>query len=198
MPKLIWEPATLLAPVPAVLVTCGTMEAPNVMTVAWTGIVNSDPAMTYVSIRPERFSHHLIKESGEFAINLVSRALVSACDYCGVRSGAKEDKFKAAGLTLGAASQIAAPIIPKSPLALECRVTQVMSLGTHDMFLARIVAVDADEQYVDANGRLRLDKAELVAYAHGTYYALGAQLGTFGYTVRKQPVNKKRRPAKKQ
>ena len=197
MPKLIWEPGTLLAPVPAVLVTCGTMEAPNVLTVAWTGIVNSNPAMTYVSIRPERFSHHLIQETGEFAINLVSRHLLHACDYCGVRSGAKEDKFAAAGLTKGAASQISAPIIPKSPLALECRVTQVLELGSHDMFLAQIVAVDVDEQYVDAAGRLRLDKAELAAYAHGAYYALGQQLGSFGFSVRKKPPAKRKPTAKK-
>lgn len=190
MGKLIWKPATLLAPVPPALVSCGTLEHPNVLTVAWTGVINSEPAMTYVSIRPSRYSHDIIKESGEFVINLTSKAMVRACDYCGVRSGAKEDKIKNSGLTVMAASEVSAPIIAKSPLSLECRVTQIIPLGSHDMFLAEIVAVDVDEQYVNRDGKLRLDKAELVAYAHGTYYELGKQLGTFGFSVaKKQPNN---------
>ncbi|MEG1954334.1 MAG: flavin reductase family protein [Hydrogenoanaerobacterium sp.] len=187
MGKLIWTPATLLAPVPPVLVTCGTLEHPNVLTVAWTGIINSEPAMTYVSIRPSRYSHGLIKESGEFVINLTSKAMVAACDYCGVRSGAKEDKIANSGLTVMPADKVSAPIISKSPLSIECKVTQVISLGSHDMFLAEIVAVDVDEQYVNRDGKLRLDKAELVAYAHGAYYELGKQLGTFGFSVCKKP-----------
>lgn len=197
MGKLIWTPATLLAPVPPALVSCGTLEHPNVLTVAWTGIVNSDPAMTYVSIRPSRYSHDIIKESGEFVINLTSKAMVWACDYCGVRTGAKEDKIKNSGLTVMAASKVSAPIIAKSPLALECKVKQIISMGSHDMFLAEIVAVDVDEQYVNRDGRLRLDKAELVAYAHGAYYELGKQLGTFGFSVSKKLAGQPPKPAGK-
>lgn len=197
MPKLIWSPGTLLAPVPPALVSCGTVEQPNVLTIAWTGIINSDPPMTYVSIRPSRHSYNIIKESGEFVINLATKPLLRACDYCGVRSGANEDKLKATGLTVVAADKISAPVLAKSPLALECKVKEIVHLGSHDMFLANIVAVDVDEQYVDADGKLRLDKAELIAYAHGTYYALGERLGAFGFSVRKKPLPAKHRAPKK-
>lgn len=197
MPKSIWNPGTLLAPVPPALVSCGTLEQPNVLTIAWTGIINSEPPMTYVSIRPSRYSHKLISESGEFVINLATKPLLRACDYCGVRSGEKEDKLKAAGLTVMAAGKVSAPIISKSPLALECKVKEVVSLGSHDMFIADIVAVDVDEQYIDREGKLRLDKAELIAFAHGEYFALGERLGAFGFSVRKKPVNKRKPPKKK-
>ncbi len=197
MSKLTWNPGTLLAPVPPTLVSCGTLEHPNVLTIAWTGIVCTNPTMTYVSIRPSRYSYKLIRESGEFVINLTTKDLVRACDYCGVKTGAKEDKFAACKLTAEPAGKVSAPLIAQSPLSLECRVKQVLPLGSHDMFLAEVVAVNVDEQYVDKNGKLHLDKCGLVAYAHGEYFELGAKLGSFGYSVRKKPVTSKRKPKRK-
>ena len=152
MSKVTWKPGTLLAPVPAVMVSCGTMEKPNIITVAWTGIVNSDPAMTYVSVRKERFSHELILKSGEFVINLTTSALARATDLCGVKSGRNTDKFTLAKLTPEPASLLSCPMIAQSPLSLECKVTQVLPLGSHDMFLAEIVAVNVDESLLDERG----------------------------------------------
>lgn len=195
MSKLVWKPGTLLAPVPPALVSCGTMERPNVFTVGWTGIVNTNPAMTYISVRPERYSYAQIKESGEFVINLTTVGLVRAADFCGVRSGRDTDKFSACGLTAEQASQVAAPMIAESPLSIECRVESVTALGTHDMFLAKIVAVNVDPSLVDAAGRLHLGNCGLAAYAHGEYFELGKRIGTFGYSVKK-PVKKSRKPAK--
>ena len=186
MSKLTWKPGTLLAPLPPVMVSCGGLSRPNIITVAWTGIVNSDPAMTYVSIRPERHSYGLIKDSGEFVINLTTKALVWAADWCGVKSGRDVDKFAKQHLTPEKASEVEAPLIAESPLNLECRVEQVIPLGTHHMFLSRIVAVDVDPKLLDAKGMLRLEKAGLVVYSHGEYFALGRQLGTFGCSVRKK------------
>ena len=197
MAKLQWKPGTLLAPAPPALVSCGTMEAHNVLTAAWTGIVNSEPPMTYVSIRPQRHSHGIIKESGEFVINLPTEAIVKATDLCGVKSGRDVDKFALTGLTAEPSNLVAAPGIAECPISLECKVREVIRLGSHDMFLADIVAVDVDPKYVDEKGALHMEKAGLLAYAHGAYFGLGKQLGTFGFSVRKKPLKKGRKPAKK-
>ncbi|MBP6886666.1 MAG: flavin reductase family protein [Oscillospiraceae bacterium] len=198
MPKQVWKPATLLTPTPAALVTCGTMEHPNVLTVAWTGIVCSTPAMTYVSVRPERFSHHLIEESGEFVINVTTAELVRAADFCGCRSGADTDKFAEAGLTPVPASQVAPPLIEESPVSLECRVVEVKRLGSHDLFLAEIVAVDVDDACVDADGKLNLRKSGIAFYSHGEYFGQGKKLGQMGFSVRKKrSKNPKQGPAER-
>lgn len=197
MAKLQWKPGTLLAPAPPALVSCGTMEAHNVLTAAWTGIVCSEPPMTYVSIRPERYSHHMILERGEFVINLPTQAIVRATDLCGVKSGRDGDKFALAGLTAEPSALVAAPGIGECPVSLECRVREVLHLGSHDMFLSDIVAVDVEPGYVDEKGALHLEKAGLLAYAHGGYYGLGRQLGTFGFSVRKKPVRRGAKPAKR-
>ena len=196
MPKQVWKPSTLLAPAPAALVTCGTMERPNVLTVAWTGIVCSTPAMTYVSVRPDRFSHRLIEESGEFVINVTTAELVRAADFCGCRSGADTDKFAETGLTPVPASRVAPPLIAQSPVSLECRVVEVKHLGSHDLFLAEIVAVDVDDAYVDADGKLNLRQSGIAFYSHGEYFAQGKKLGQMGFSVRKKrPKNPKQGPA---
>ena len=197
MSKQVWKPGTMVSPVPPVMVSCGSLEKPNILTIAWTGIVNTIPAMTYISVRPERYSYPLIKESGEFVINLTTRNLTWAADYCGVKSGADTDKFAACKLTPEAASQVGAPLIKESPVNIECRVKQVIPLGSHDMFLAQIVAVNVDEALVDQSGKLHLDKSGLVAYSHGEYFALGEKLGTFGYSVRKKPKPSKHRASPK-
>ena len=197
MAKLQWKPGTLLAPAPPALVSCGTMEEHNVLTAAWTGIVNSEPPMTYVSIRPQRHSHSIIQEKGEFVINLPTEAIVKATDLCGVKSGRDVDKFALAGLTAEPSNLVAAPGIAECPISLECKVREVTHLGSHDMFLADIVAVDVDSKYVDEKGALHMEKAGLLAYAHGAYFGLGKQLGTFGFSVRKKPLKKSRKPAKK-
>ena len=191
MGKVLWKGGTLLAPLPAVMVTCGDMENSNIVTVAWTGIINSHPPMTYISLRPERYSHGIIKESGEFAINLSTAQLIRWTDYLGVHTGRKIDKFKKSGLTKEEAREVSCPLIAESPLALECRVTNIVSLGSHDMFMADIVAVDADEELIDRSGRLHLERAHLAAFAHGEYFGLGSSLGKFGFSVAKK---KKRRP----
>lgn len=193
MARQIWRPGALLAPVPPALVSCGTVDAPNALTVGWTGIVCTHPAMTYISLRPQRHSYSLIKDSGAFCINLTTRKLVRAADFCGVRSGRDTDKFALMGLHAEKGSQVSAPLIAESPLALECRVQQILPLGTHEMFLAEIVAVDVDESLIDDSGRLQLDRADLAAYAHGEYFALGQKLGSFGYSVRKPGKRKKTR-----
>ena len=194
MAKQVWKPSTLLSPLPAALVTCGTVEEPNVLTVAWTGIINSSPAMTYVSIRPERWSHHLIAESGEFVINVTTDELVRAADFCGVRSGKSTDKFNQCNITPEASSEVSAPSVSECPVSLECKVTDIIPLGTHDMFMADIVAVTVDDSLITADGKLHLEKSGLLAYAHGEYFALGKKLGFFGFSVQKK---KKRRPQKR-
>ena len=190
MAKIKWRGGALLSPVPPALVTCSHGGKDNVLTVAWTGIVNTVPPKTYISVRPSRYSHGLISKSGVFAINLTTKELVKAADWCGVYTGAKVDKFARRGLTKEKATEIDCPIIAESPLALECRVTDVISLGTHDMFLADIVAVDVDDSLLDEKGKLHLERAGLIAYAHGDYFELGKKLGTFGYSVAKKK-NKK-------
>lgn len=192
MTKTVWKPGTMLYPLPPVLVTCGTMEKPNVLTIAWTGIINSDPAMTYISVRPSRYSHELIKNSKEFVINLTTEKLLKAADFCGVKSGKDIDKFKETGLIALPSQKIKAPMIKQSPLSLECRVTDIKSLGSHDMFLAEIVAVHVDDEFLDADGRFALEKSGLVAFCHGAYYALGGKLGTFGFSVEKKKTRKQR------
>ena len=196
MDKVTWKPGTLLYPIPAVMVSCGTVEKPNVFSASWTGIVNSDPAMTYVSIRPERHSYGLIKKTGEFVINLTTEALAWTMDYVGVKSGRDIDKFALPAITAAPATQVAAPLIAESPLNIECRVEQVLPLGTHDMFLAKIVAVNADKKLLDAKGVLHLDKANLIASCHGKYFALGRQVGSFGYSVKKKTDSTKHQKRK--
>ncbi len=187
MSKQCWKPGNMLAPVPAVLVTVRDKSGKdNVITIAWTGTICSDPPMVSISVRKERFSHAMLKESGEFVINLVNEDLTRAADYCGVKSGRDEDKFAAAGLTKEPAQKVNAPLIKESPVNLECKVTQVLELGSHDMFLGEIVAVDVDEKLLDKDGRLQLEKAELVSYIHGEYFGLGEKIGKFGHSVRKK------------
>ena len=193
MAKIKWRGGALLAPAPPALVTCGDMENSNALAVAWTGIINTVPPKTYISVRPGRYSYSMIKESGEFVINLTSADMIKALDGCGMLTGAKVDKFKKFGLEKEQASEVACPLVAQSPLSLECRVTDIVELGSHHMFLADVVAVDVDERLIDGNGKLRLDKANLAAFAHGEYFALGKKIGDFGFSVRK----KKKHPPKK-
>ena len=195
MSKEYWKPGNMLYPVPAVMVSCGREgEKPNIITVAWAGTICSDPAMVSISVRKERYSHDIIKETGEFVINLVNKRLVRATDYCGVKSGRDVDKFAACGLHSAPGSVLTdCPILEESPVNLECKVTQVIPLGSHDLFLAEVVACDVDESLLDENGKLCLEKAKLIVYSHGEYLALGKKLGTFGYSVRKKkPVRRKK------
>lgn len=184
--KVHWKGSTLLSPVPAALVTCSLGDEKNIITVAWTGIINSQPPKTYVSIRPSRHSYEMIRKSGEFVIHPTPSRLVRAADWCGIHTGAKVDKFKHCHLTPEPASEISTPLIAECPIALECRVTDVLPLGSHDLFLADIVAVDVDESLLDDGGKLRIERADLIAYAHGDYYELGRRLGKFGFSVAKR------------
>lgn len=190
MKKTKWKSGALLAPLPPVMVSCGTPEHPNVLTVAWTGIINTIPPKTYISVRPSRYSYSIIKDSGEFVINLATSDLIRAVDFCGVRSGAQIDKFKEMQLTPIPSSEIAAPMIDECPLSMECKVTQIIPLGSHDMFLAEILAVHVDDTLIDAEGKLHLDRCKLAAFAHGEYFQLGEKIGTFGFSVRKKPKKK--------
>ena len=198
MSKVKWKGGALIAPLPAVLVTSGTLENPNVFTVAWTGIINTQPPKTYISVRPSRLSYENIKKHGKFVISLVRSSDVRALDYCGVRSGRDTDKFADTGLGLEPGLELTdTPTIVSSPLSLECVVTDVISLGTHDMFLADIVATDVDGTLINSEGRLRLDKANLLAYSHGEYFELGKKLGSFGYSVKKKRKNRNAQRKKK-
>lgn len=201
MEKVQWKPGTLLAPVPAVLVSCGTMEKPAALTVAWTGIINSDPAKTYISVRPERNSYNIIKESGEFVINMMPSMLVRSVDYCGIKSGKNEDKLAKMKLTPMQSNTVCAPQIAQAPISIECKVTEVLPQGSHDMFIAEITSVDIDKSLIDERGKLHIEKAGLMAYAHGTYFALGKKIGTFGFSVKpkraKNPSGKKSAKGKK-
>ncbi|MBQ4599419.1 MAG: flavin reductase family protein [Clostridia bacterium] len=192
MAKQIWKGGALLAPLPAVLITSGDMENSNIATVAWTGIVNTIPPKTYISLRKSRYSYELIEKSREFVINLTTAEMVRKVDYCGIYTGRKVDKFQKCGFTKEAASAVAAPLIGESPLSLECRVTDMTDLGTHVMLLADILATDVDETLVDADGKLNLSRAHLAAYAHGEYFALGKKIGSFGFSAKK-----KKKPVKK-
>ncbi|MBQ2747068.1 MAG: flavin reductase family protein [Firmicutes bacterium] len=193
MAKVSLKPGTMLNPVPPVMVSCGNGDETNVLTVAWTGIMNSEPPMCYVSVRKSRHSHHIIKESGEYVINLVNTKLVRACDFVGVRSGAQIDKWKEAKLTKCEADIVKAPMIEESPLNLECKVVNVLEYGSHDVFIGEIVAVHVNEELFDKNGRVCLEKADLVAYNHGMYMPLQNKvLGTFGFSVMKPKTAKKK------
>lgn len=191
--KQIWKGSALLAPVPPVLVSCGTEKNANIITVGWTGIVSTHPPRLSISVRPCRHSYPFIAEQKEFVINLPTRQLVYATDWCGVKSGKDVDKFQQMHLTASPAHTVACPIIQESPVNLECKVFQQIPLGSHDLFLADITAVQVDESLLDSNGKLCLENAELIAYAHGEYFDLGKQLGTFGYSVRKKKNSRKKR-----
>lgn len=179
----------MIYPLPAVLVSCGAVpDEYNLLTVAWTGTVCSDPAMCYISVRPERHSYDIIRRTGEFVINLTTEELARATDWCGVRSGRDYDKFRETGLTPGLASVVAAPTVAEAPLSIECRVKQILPLGSHDMFLAEVVNVQADERYLDADGRFDLERARPLVYSHGEYFRLGEAIGRFGWSVRRKPA----------
>lgn len=195
MAKISWKGGALLAPLPPVLVSCGGMDRPNLITVAWTGILNTIPPKTYISVRPERYSYPLIRESGAFVINLSTASMIRAVDFCGVRSGRQIDKFAATGLHAEPSPLLGCPMVAESPLALECRVTQQIELGSHTMFLADILGVQVEESLLDREGKLHLDRCGLAAFAHGEYFKLGEKLGSFGFSVRKK--KKPRRPPKK-
>lgn len=185
--KQIWKPGNMIYPVPAVMVSVNTPDGHgNIITVAWTGTVCTNPAMAYISIRPERYSYELIKESGAFVINLTTEALAFAADYCGVKSGREVDKFRQMKLTQERAQTVDVPMIGESPVNIECRLREIREYGSHHMFVAEVAAVHADEQYMDSKGKLDLGKAGMIAYSHGEYYALGKKLGKFGYSVKKK------------
>ena len=195
--KVKWPAGTLIAPVPAVLVSCGDKEGcVNLMTAAWTGTICSDPPMVYVSIRKERHSHKMIQETGEYVINLTTEDLAWATDFCGVRSGRDMDKFKEMKLTPVFGELQYAPMVEESPVSIECKVTQVMELGTHDMFMAEVVAVHVDEKYMDEKGTFHLEAAKPLVYSHGQYFGVGKHIGGFGYAVRKKAVKKAERVKK--
>lgn len=187
MGKQIWKPGNMLYPLPVVMVSAADREGrPNIITIAWTGTICTNPPMLSVSVRPERYSYGILKETGEFVVNLTTAALVTAADYCGVKSGRDVDKFKELKLSPLPGKEVKAPLIGESPVNIECRVTEVKSLGSHDLFLAEVAAVHADEQYMDDRGKFHLEWAEPVVYSHGTYFACREALGTFGFSVRRK------------
>lgn len=198
MGKQIWKPGNMVYPLPAVMVSTADREGnDNIITVAWTGTVCTNPAMIYISVRPERYSYHMLRESGEFVVNLTTEKLAKATDWCGVRSGRDFDKWKEMHLTRGKAEKLTyAPIIQESPVNIECKVTEVQELGSHHMFLAKVEAVQVDESYMNETGKFELNDTQLLAYSHGEYYTLGKKLGTFGYSVRKQTAGKKKKDKK--
>ncbi len=187
MDKQEWKPGNMLYPVPVVMVSCGREgEKPNIVTVAWTGTICSDPAMVSISVRPERYSYDMIKETGEFVINLTTRELTRATDWCGVKSGRDVDKFREMGLTAQKACHLDhAPIIAESPVNLECKVRDIQELGSHHMFIAEVVGVQVSGDYMDESGKFDLNSTDLVAYSHGEYFVLGEKIGKFGYSVKK-------------
>lgn len=185
--RQVWRPGNMLYPIPAVMVSCARPGGrPNIITIAWAGTVCSSPAMVSISVRPERYSYGIIRDTGEFVINLTTKELTRAADFCGVRSGRDVDKFREMKLTAGKASAVSAPIIEESPVNIECRVEQVLELGSHHMFLARVEAVDIDSRYLTESGRFELNKSGLAVYSHGEYFGLGEKLGSFGYSVKRR------------
>ncbi len=192
--KHAWKPGNVLSPVPAVLVSCGGMLGwkPNLITIAWTGNVCSEPPMLSISVRPERYSYEIIEKTGEFVVNVPSLREARALDWCGVVSGRNEDKFAGAGLTPAPALKVGCPIIPECPLNIECRVRESLKLGSHTMFVAEVVAVQVSAALIDAKGLLHLEKGGLIAFAHGQYFALGRSLGRFGFSVQKRKVRPRR------
>lgn len=192
MSKLAWKAGTMVYPVPAVMVSCGNKDiGENIITIAWTGTVCTNPPMCYISVRKERYSYDLLKQTGEFVINLTTKDLVRATDYCGVKSGRVVDKFKEMNLTSIPATKVSSPMIKESPINIECKISEIKELGSHDMFLAEVVAVNVDENLIDENGRLHLEWSNPLTYSHGSYYDLKDELGTFGYSIRKKPKIKK-------
>lgn len=193
MAKQVWQPGTVLYPVPAVMVSCGTVDEPNIITVAWCGTLCTSPAMTYVSIRPERFSYHLIEESGSFVINLTTEALARSVDFCGVRSGRDVNKFMECNLTAAKSNKVSAPTILESPVNIECEVKQILKTGgSHDIFIAEVVSVSVDDRYFDETGKFHFERTKPICYSHGEYYGLGKAVGSFGYSVRKKKVKNRK------
>ena len=190
--KQDWKPGTMIYPLPAVMISCGSNpEEQNIFTVSWVGTISSDPPMCYISVRPSRHSYEIIKRNGEFVINLTTEDLARATDWCGVRSGKDHNKFQEMKLTPGKATIVNAPVIEESPICIECRVKEIIPLGSHDMFISDVVNVRADEQYLHPEtGRFDMQKARLMAYSHGHYYALGNKIGKFCWTVQKKRKKK--------
>lgn len=193
MARATFKPGNILYPLPAVMVSCQRPEEkPNIITIAWTGTICSDPAMVSISVRPDRYSYDIIKETGEFVINLIDKNLVRAMDYCGVKSGRNIDKFRECNLTAVDSVSVSAPSVGESPVCIECKVTQVIKLGSHDMFIANVTGVTVDDKYMDEKGRFHLNDAGLIAYSHGEYFDLGKSRGKFGYSVQKKKTRKKK------
>ena len=193
MGKQEWKPGNMLYPLPAVMVSVTDGQGnDNIITVAWTGTICTNPPMVYISVRPSRYSYEMLKKTGEFVINLTTEELAFATDYCGVRSGRDVDKFKEAHLTKEPAQFVKAPMIKESPVSIECRVTEVKKLGSHHMFLAEVLAVHAQQEYIDKNNKFQLNKAKPIVYSHGEYLGTGKSLGTFGYSVKKRKKQEKR------
>lgn len=190
MSKVIWKPGTFIYPLPVVMVSCGDMNKSNIITVAWTGIINTDKPMCYISVRKERYSHDIIAKNKEFVINLTNKQLAYATDWCGVKTGAKVDKFKEMHLTKEKGKFVKCPLIKESPVSIECKVVEIKELGSHDMFMAEILSIDADEKYIDNKGAFDITKCDLITYANGKYFTLGKQVGKFGYSVQKKRNNK--------
>lgn len=191
MSRKIWKAGTFVYPIPAALISCGTMDKSNILTIAWTGIINTDPAMVYISVRPNRYSYNIIKKNKEFVINLTNKDLAFATDWCGVRSGKDYDKFKEMKLHKEKAKFVKCPIIKESPVAVECKVKEIVELGSHHMFIAEVLSIDADEKYMDDKGSFDISKCNLIAYANGGYYPLGKKIGKFGYSVQRKKKKKK-------
>ena len=193
MPKITWKPGTFFYPFPVVMVSCGTMEESDIITVAWTGILNTNPATVYISVRPTRYSYKLIKENKEFVINLTNAKLARATDWCGVKTGAKVDKFKEMNLHNEKANFVKCPMIKESPVSVECKVREIKELGSHHMFIADVLAINSDEQYIDEKGAFDISKCNLIAYSNGHYYQLGKKIGRFGFSVKKKKkISKKK------
>lgn len=193
MGKELWKPGNMLYPLPVVMVSLADKDGrPNIITLAWVGTVCTNPPMVSISVRPERYSYPILKETGEFVINLTTKELAFATDYCGVKSGRDVDKFKEMNLTPILASEVKAPMIAESPVNIECKVRQILPLGSHDMFLADVAAVHADEKYMDENHKFHLEKADPIIYSHGSYFGCGELLGTFGYSVKKREKKRKK------
>jgi len=186
MSKKMWKAGTMVYPLPAVMVSSGTMEESNILTVAWTGTICTDPAMTYISLRPERYSYNLIKDNMEFVINLTNKNLAYATDWCGVKSGRDVDKFSKLNLTKEKANFVKCPLIKESPVSIECKVEEIKKLGSHDMFIAKVLSVDVDEEFLDENGRFCFEDSNPIAYSHGQYFMLGECIGKFGFSVKKK------------
>ena len=196
MAKRTLKGGALVCPLPPTMVSCGDMENSNIITIGWTGILNTIPPKTYISVRPTRHSYNIIKEKGEFVINLTPSNLTKEADYCGIYTGKKVDKFKKCNLTKVKGTQVDAPMIDECPVSIECRVTEIVPLGSHDMFMADIVAVNVDESLFDKDDKMRLDKANLIAYAHGEYFELGKKIGKFGFSTNKKKKKKPNRTQK--